>query len=330
MLEEAIASIVNQTHAPDEIIVVDDGSSAPVDEAAIRQRHGDTVRVLRNATNRGLAYCRNLGVEACSSEFVIHLDDDDLLASDAIEVCLQAWEQIPGVELVMFSVEGFGACCGHFNTVQPLGVEKVVRLARAAEPIDGIVTFDRTLLLALLQTVPSAFQRVMTSTEVWLEVSALRRRVYRLDPSVPDDEEAKRRISGTLRDSEWALYAAAVCAKTCLVRKPLYLARCDGQGGSSQPAMRASHNAQLIAIKAALLSGAEVLDELRPFYSAIRENLGTVHFQTAYHLSDVAEYRAALRHLAASFRLHPQWHHLKLLGRLGLRRVIFRRIERGT
>ena len=108
------------------IIVVDDGSSAPVDEAAIRQRHGDTVRVLRNATNRGLAYCRNLGVEACSSEFVIHLDDDDLLASDAIEVCLQAWEQIPGVELVMFSVEGFGACCGHFNTVQPLGVEKVV------------------------------------------------------------------------------------------------------------------------------------------------------------------------------------------------------------
>jgi hypothetical protein len=330
MLDEAVASTLAQTHAAAEVIVVDDGSSSPIDQAAVRCHHGDAVRVLRNATNRGLAYSRNLGVEACTSEFVIHLDDDDLLAPDAIEACLRAWHQVPGVELVMFGVEGFGARADHFNTVQPQGVDKVIRLARGTEAVPGIVAFDQQLLPALLQTVPSAFQRVMTRTDVWHRVSALRRRVYKLDPAVPDDEAAKWRITGPLRDSEWALYAAALCNKTCLVRKPLYLARCEGQGGSSQPAMRTAHAAQSAAIKTALLAGAEVIDELRPFRDAIRESLARVHFDAAYRSTDLAQYRAAWDHWMASVRLQPQWRHLKLLARIGLGRLAPRAHRGGT
>ena len=330
LLDEAIASTLLQTSPPDQIIVVDDGSTTPVDAAALRRRHGERVTVLRNATNRGLAYSRNLGVEACSSEFVIHLDDDDLLAVDAIEDCLSAWRQVPGVELVMFGVEGFGARSGHFNNVQPQGVDNVIRLAQGTEAAPEIVAFDHRLLPALLQTVPSAFQRVMTRTEIWHKVSALRRRVYRLDVSVPDDAAARLLITGPLRDSEFALYAAAACERTCLVRKPLYLARCEGQGGSSQPAMRMTHTAQSVNIKTALLRGAEALDELRPFHRSIRDNLATVHFDAAYQLGDVAQYRAALGHLAASFRLHPQWRQLRLLGRLGLRRMAPHPADRGT
>lgn len=329
-LDEAIASALVQTHAPHEIIVVDDGSAVPVDANALRQRHGDKVAVLRNATNRGLAYSRNRGVDACAAEFVLHLDDDDLLAPDALEACLHAWELIPGVELVMFGVEGFGARAGHFNTVQQQGLDKVVRLARGFEAAPGVVEFDRQLLPALLQTVPSAFQRVMTRTDVWHRVSALRRRVYRLDATVPDEEAARRCITGPLRDSEWAIYAAAVCTKTCLVRKPLYLARCEGQGGSSQPAMRAAHAAKSADIKAALLAGADVLDELHPYREPIRESLATVHFDAAYQSADLAQYRAALHHCAASFRLHPQWRHLKLLARIGLHRWASTRADHGA
>lgn len=261
-LDEAIASALVQTHAPHEIIVVDDGSAVPVDANALRQRHGDKVAVLRNATNRGLAYSRNRGVDACAAP--------------------------------------------------------------------GVVEFDRQLLPALLQTVPSAFQRVMTRTDVWHRVSALRRRVYRLDATVPDEEAARRCITGPLRDSEWAIYAAAVCTKTCLVRKPLYLARCEGQGGSSQPAMRAAHAAKSADIKAALLAGADVLDELHPYREPIRESLATVHFDAAYQSADLAQYRAALHHCAASFRLHPQWRHLKLLARIGLHRWASTRADHGA
>jgi hypothetical protein len=330
LVDEAIVSALRQTHAPNEIIVVDDGSAVPVDAAALRQRHGNKVRVLRNTTNRGLAYSRNLGVEAGTSEFVIHLDDDDLLAPNAIEACLQAWYRVPGVELVMFGVEGFGPRAGHFNTVQPQGVDKVIRLARGVDAAPGVVAFDRQLLPALLQTVPSAFQRVMTRTDVWHRVSALRRHVYKLDPAVPDDEAAKWRITGPLRDSEWALYAAAVCNRTCLVRKPLYLARCEGQGGSSQPAMRAAHTAQSAAIKTALLAGAGAIDELRPFRGAIRESLARVHFDAAYRSTDLAQYRTAWDHWMASVRLQPQWRHLKLLARIGLDRLAPGAHRRGT
>ena len=86
-LAEAITSAHSQSHPPEESIIVDDGSAMPVDAERLRETHGPTVRVRRNDESRGLAYSRNGGIEETSAEYVIHLDDDDLLAANAIEQC---------------------------------------------------------------------------------------------------------------------------------------------------------------------------------------------------------------------------------------------------
>ena len=85
LLKEAVMSVMQQTLQPDEIIVCDDASDPPIDEKALRDEFDSNIRVLRNNTPHGLAWVRHQGVEASTADYVTHLDDDDLFASNLLE-----------------------------------------------------------------------------------------------------------------------------------------------------------------------------------------------------------------------------------------------------
>lgn len=73
-IAETIASALDQTYPPREVIVVDDGST---DDTACRaERFPPPVRVLRKA-NGGPAAARNLGIAAASGTWIALLDADD-------------------------------------------------------------------------------------------------------------------------------------------------------------------------------------------------------------------------------------------------------------
>ena len=72
-LRDAVASLLDQAMAPDEIIVVDDGCGATA-AGGVSSR----VRVLDNA-ERGPVAARNLGVAASTCDCIAFLDDDDWL-----------------------------------------------------------------------------------------------------------------------------------------------------------------------------------------------------------------------------------------------------------
>ena len=71
-LRQAIASVLVQTHAAHEIIIVDDGEGAA---DAVGHMH-PSIKVLDNA-RRGPVAARNLGVAAATGECIAFLDDDD-------------------------------------------------------------------------------------------------------------------------------------------------------------------------------------------------------------------------------------------------------------
>ncbi|MBV9526809.1 glycosyltransferase [Sphingomonas sp.] len=81
-LGEAIDSVLSQTVAPAEIVVVDDGSTD--DPETVTAKY-PSVHLIRQ-DNRGLAAARNTGWRATSSPFVAFLDADDWLRPTAIEV----------------------------------------------------------------------------------------------------------------------------------------------------------------------------------------------------------------------------------------------------
>lgn len=317
-LEEAIGSALHQSHAPIEIIVVDDGSIIPVDGTRLRECYGPTIHVLRNEQPRGLAYSRNQGVEKAIAEYVIHLDDDDLLARDAIEQCSAVLRDFSDVDMVMFAAEGFGPNSDHFNRVQSEGVKHIIRLGKGNEVRPHVVSFGRDLFPALLRRVPIAFQRVMSRKVIWQSVCQLRWDVYCLDPSVPDEDAAKINIIGPLRDSEWARYASLVCQRTALVDRPLYLQRCAGQGYSSQLANQQLHMLQGIEILRHLDQGAGKVSALAKWKLEIRRALARNYFDAAYQLHNSGDRSGGWQFLKQAMSIRMELKYLKLAVRIWL------------
>lgn len=79
-LQVALDSLQQQTVRPEQVIVVDDGSTD--DTAAIAERSGATVV---RQEQRGPGAARNRGLAAVATEFVGFLDADDWYALDKIE-----------------------------------------------------------------------------------------------------------------------------------------------------------------------------------------------------------------------------------------------------
>jgi glycosyltransferase involved in cell wall biosynthesis len=94
---ETVESVLTQTHSEYEIIVVDDGST---DDTRTRLTpYIDRIQYIYQA-NRGLSGARNTGFAASKGEYVLFLDSDDLLHSDALERLSHVLDESPDDGLV--------------------------------------------------------------------------------------------------------------------------------------------------------------------------------------------------------------------------------------
>lgn len=73
-LARCLRALAAQERQPDEIIVVDDGSTPPV--AVADDASGATVKLIRNDPPLGAAAARNRGWRATSADYVLFTDDD--------------------------------------------------------------------------------------------------------------------------------------------------------------------------------------------------------------------------------------------------------------
>lgn len=98
---EAIESILNQTFADFELIIVDDGStdtsSKIIDEFA---RRDSRIRVLRNLQPTGRGAARNRGIAAARADLIIFQDSDDTSVPDRLELQLEYMRTHPEIGLV--------------------------------------------------------------------------------------------------------------------------------------------------------------------------------------------------------------------------------------
>tara|TARA_B100000586_G_C20114193_1_gene431889 strand:+ start:3105 stop:3971 length:867 start_codon:yes stop_codon:yes gene_type:complete len=86
-IESVLKSAFKLNPSPDEIIVVNDGSSD--NTSNILENYKDKITVFKNNTNMGLAYSRNVGISKAKHENVASLDSDVEVAEDWLKNLLE-------------------------------------------------------------------------------------------------------------------------------------------------------------------------------------------------------------------------------------------------
>jgi glycosyltransferase involved in cell wall biosynthesis len=87
-IQEALESVLAQTVEPDEIIVVDDGSTDDGPEIVQRMAQSHPIRMIRKA-NGGQSSARNVGIANAHGDLIALLDQDDIWYPDHIAALLE-------------------------------------------------------------------------------------------------------------------------------------------------------------------------------------------------------------------------------------------------
>jgi len=107
--DEAIRSVLDQTHAAWELLLVDDGCTDGSDAVARRyaEAHPDRIRYLHHPgrANRGTGPTRNLGITEASGRYFTELDADDVWLPGFLEKHVGMLEADPSLDMAFSPVQ---------------------------------------------------------------------------------------------------------------------------------------------------------------------------------------------------------------------------------
>ena len=101
-IDNSINSVMSQTHKKIELIVVDDGSTPPLDNT-LKKYNDPRINYIRLNKNTGCSAARNEGLKYATGNYIAFIDDDDYWHYDKIE------RQLP----ILINNQRIGlVCCG--------------------------------------------------------------------------------------------------------------------------------------------------------------------------------------------------------------------------
>jgi glycosyltransferase involved in cell wall biosynthesis len=180
-LAEALDSVLAQTHAPADVVVVDDGSADGT--AAIAASYAPHVRCVSQAA-AGIGAARNRGVAEVRGDFLTFLDGDDAWPLDRLARQVAAFAQMPAPDLVFGHMEQFispelsaeeRAALVCPDRAQPATLANTMLLSRAVW--DRVGPFSTTAVRSeFLDWLLRA--RELDLREVMVDATVLRRRLH--------------------------------------------------------------------------------------------------------------------------------------------------------
>lgn len=106
-LDEALQSVLDQTHENWECLIVNDGSPDNTEEVAKNWVAKDARFIYLHKENGGVSSARNLGIDKAKGDYLQFLDSDDFLEKEKLELSLQQMEQNDEVNLVVSNFRMF-------------------------------------------------------------------------------------------------------------------------------------------------------------------------------------------------------------------------------
>ncbi|MBL4807074.1 MAG: glycosyltransferase family 2 protein [Rhodobacteraceae bacterium] len=102
---QTIQSVLDQTHPPVKIVVVDDGSSDNLAKALTD--YEAQITLIRQA-NQGPATATALGFQSVKTDYVATTDADDIWHADKIEKQFLTLEKMPDIDIIFSQMDSFG------------------------------------------------------------------------------------------------------------------------------------------------------------------------------------------------------------------------------
>ena len=130
-LRQCLDSIINQTYANLEIILVDDGSPDRCPQICDEYAAKDNRIVVIHKKNGGLSEARNNGLDICKGEFIYFLDGDDYIGNNTIK-CL--YQHLETNKQFFIAIGYFTALIG--NTCKTYSVSWLFDTPQVIEPED--------------------------------------------------------------------------------------------------------------------------------------------------------------------------------------------------
>lgn len=134
LVTETAESILAQTYPHWEWMIVDDGSTDNSWDVlqSLAARDGRIKIHRRDRGPKGACVCRNIAVERSTGDYLIFLDTDDLMAPFCLEQRVQAMQEQPDMDFIIFSMLLFKKEVNDTNLLwnTDTGEDEVLRLLR--------------------------------------------------------------------------------------------------------------------------------------------------------------------------------------------------------
>jgi glycosyltransferase involved in cell wall biosynthesis len=108
-LRPCLDSIVNQTYANIEILVINDGSTDNTLDIIKEYEQKDKRIILFDTCNKGLSAARNLGLDHVHGELIMFIDSDDLLDIRTIEYNIPYFDENDEIDTVYFPIKFYNS-----------------------------------------------------------------------------------------------------------------------------------------------------------------------------------------------------------------------------
>lgn len=154
-LRLAIDSMITQTVAPDEIVIVEDG---PINDelnsvlGEYVKKYPGLFNIIVNEQNIGLGLSLNNGLKACKNELVARMDTDDISKPDRCEKQLKVFEANPELSIVSGFVEEFCISPDKVESIRvvPTTHEKIYEFAKRRSAFNHpAVMFRKSSVLSM-------------------------------------------------------------------------------------------------------------------------------------------------------------------------------------
>lgn len=182
-LKQAVESVLRQTMKDFEFVIVDDGSTNEHVINYLKEISSNSkIKIIRNETNKGIAYSLNTGLEHCGCNLVARMDSDDVARPVWLEKMIQFFTKNPAVIICGCQIQ----CFGKFNekTAHPAIVDKEYAINKLSHWIanhPGIV-YKRDRILALGAYGDIANDKAAEDYYLWCKILEAGHYIY----NVPD------------------------------------------------------------------------------------------------------------------------------------------------